>query len=322
MTTWCGRLYAVVSMWFVLSTSAVAMNLSESFSFGFEFTLDYDFARLDATTSLDDPIIESAPLGNLTGLDSPTTFSAPAPSVLEAEPTTLPEPVLESEVLVSPTIQVSTQFSSFDIDSEPTFSFRQFTDEAAPTSTSSEPVEIFEPTFSIAGTTEPTSPEPTPDPITTSTTEPPTTFTFAPTFNFLSLNYNFDLEALRLSFAETTTTVTPTTTSPSSAGNEPISEPLITVRLADLEFDAEPETSTSPAPKTTAAQSLSFSSQSAAAISPQQTTSQPETLLTECTTDCPAAGDEVPEPGILLLLGFGIAGIITTRRRHKFQSQP
>lgn len=294
------------------------MNLAESFSF--DFTLDFDLITADETATADGPFVNSAPLGSLTGLDSPTTFSAPAPSVLEVASTTSPEPVLESEASPSPTTQISTQFSFSSFDSEPTFSFQQFTNEAAPSSAGSEPVEDFEPVFTNTGTTEPASPEPIPTPVTTSTTEPPATFTFTPTFNFLSLNYNFDLEGLDINFAERTTTVTTTTTSQSTPEDETNSDPLITVQLADLEFDAEPETSTPPPPETTAAQSLSFSSQSGAAISPQQTTSQPETLLTGCTTDCPAPGDKVPEPGILLLLGFGVFGIAATGRRRMSRS--
>lgn len=138
------------------------------------------------------------------------------------------------------------------------------------------------------------------------------------------LNYNFPAFALKPYSTTPTKTVQPkvtqkTTTSSSSitsSSSKGTHAIKITVEPPQLGFDLDAKDSLLGSGATSASLSLTFSGAGTGEVSPTVATRGAETLLAGCTDDCEAKGEDVPEPGTLLFLGFGLAGLVAMRRRH------
>lgn len=306
MTTWCGKLFAAISMWFSMTFAAQALEFDSSFDF--DFRLNFDLVESRNIAAANDLVtLDSEPLGGGSQVASPSTFTSPTPSVLNLQ--TAPSPGVATEPVAPAPVTTTTRpsLSTFSLDRDSEFVFRRFTGETSTArSFSQAPASTLAPTApttTVAPTTAPTPitittppAAPTASPVTRSTSF---TSTFEP--DLFSLNFNFSL--LNFNFLNLRTVST--------------TEPPVLLEPDDLEFDLEPDTSVINDPETEAAQSLTFASQSGAEISPDQSSGEGETLEVDCTTDCPAPGDKVPEPGVLLLLVFGLAGIMTAGYRQK-----
>lgn len=138
------------------------------------------------------------------------------------------------------------------------------------------------------------------------------------------LNYNFPAFAMK-PYSTTPTiavqpTVTPKTTTSSSSITSSSSKGTHSIRITveppqlDFDLDAkEPLLGSGAAP---ASLSLTFSGAGTGEVSPTVATRGAETLLAGCTDDCEGKGEDVSEPGTLLFLGFGLAGLVAVRRRN------
>lgn len=142
------------------------------------------------------------------------------------------------------------------------------------------------------------------------------------------LNYNFPAFALKpysttptktvqpkatLKTTLKTTTSSSTITSSSSKGTHSI---RITVEPPQLDFDLDAKDSLLGSGATPASVSLTFSGAGTGEVSPAVATKGAETLLAGCTDGCEGKGEDVSEPGTLLFLGFGLAGLVAVRRRN------
>ncbi len=67
---------------------------------------------------------------------------------------------------------------------------------------------------------------------------------------------------------------------------------------------------------TPASLALTFAGAGTGEVSPTVATRGAETLLAGCTDGCEGKGEDVSEPGTLLFLGFGLAGLVAVRRRN------
>lgn len=137
------------------------------------------------------------------------------------------------------------------------------------------------------------------------------------------LNYNFPASALKPYSTTPTRTVQPkatpkittsssSITSSSSKGTHSI---RIVVEKPQLDFDLDAKDSLLGSGATPASLALTFSGAGTGEVSPTVATAGAETLLAGCIDDCKGKGEDVSEPGTLLFLGFGLAGLVAVRWR-------
>lgn len=138
------------------------------------------------------------------------------------------------------------------------------------------------------------------------------------TYNFLPPTQSSKSTASTKMTTSATTTVTRTssTTGAASSGKKRKHQISIVVQPSSLRSNLAPGSSQPGRGTPSASVSLTFSGAGTGGFSPTLTTSGGEVLV-DCIDGCETEGDKVSEPGALLFLGFGLAGLVAVRRRKQ-----